>query len=188
VARLFAAVLLPADIAGHLDEFLDPIRSARPDLRWQHPAKWHVTLQFLGECGPHEVDRQLERWERRARRGRPFDLNIAGAGTFGKTFVARVLWMGLGGDLAALAKIAAFDQELHVTVARTKERMDLTGVVDEIGRYVGPSWHVDQLAVVESQLLGGRGSRYSPLEFFELGTGFPDFPDPDVADPNVTDE
>ena len=119
MARLFAALLLPVEASAHLDEHLDGLRSARPDLRWQPPAKWHLTLEFLGECGPREVDRQLERWERRARRGQPFDLHLAGAGTFGKTFAARVLWAGLDGDLEGWRRIAAFDQQPHVTLART---------------------------------------------------------------------
>ncbi len=169
MARIFAALLLPVEVSAHLDEHLDALRSARPDLRWQHPSKWHLTLQYLGECGPHEVDRQLDRWERRAARGRSMQLNVQGAGTFGKTFVARVLWAGLGGDLDAWRKVAAFDQEPHVTLARTRERTDLTGAVQELERYRGPSWTADRLAVMESHLQGGAGSRYVPLEFFPLG-------------------
>jgi 2'-5' RNA ligase len=174
MARLFAALLLPVEASAHLDEHLDGLRSARPDLRWQPPAKWHLTLEFLGECGPREVDRQLERWERRARRGQPFDLHLAGAGTFGKTFAARVLWAGLGGDLEGWRRIAAFDQQPHVTLARTRERIDLTGPVLELERYTGPPWTADRLAVVQSHLQGGAGSRYEPLEFFPLGGGLPD--------------
>ena len=169
MARLFAALMLPVEVSAHLDEHLDGLRTARPDLRWQQPVKWHLTLEFLGECGPREVDRQLERWERRARRGHPFELRLAGAGTFGKPFAARVLWAGLDGDLDGWRAIAAFDQQPHVTLARSRERIDLTGPVLELERYAGPSWTADRLALVQSHLQGGAGSRYEPLEFFALG-------------------
>ena len=169
MARIFAALQLPVEVVEHLDEHVDALRSARPDLRWQHPLKWHVTLEFLGECGPHEVDRQLDRWERRARRSAPMTLNLQGAGTFGKTFIARVLWIGLGGDLDAYRKLAAFDQEPHLTLARTRDRTDLTGAVIELDSYRGPSWTADRLVVMESHLHGGLGSRYVPLDAFPLG-------------------
>ena len=169
VARVFAAILLPIDVQAHLDEHLDAIRSARPDLRWSPPARWHLTLQFIGECGPYEVYRQIDRWARRAQRGRPMELNLEGAGTFPKTFIARTLWAGVGGDLDAWRRVAAPDQDPHVTLARTPEKMDLTGVVDELANYRGPSWTVDQIALVQSHLGGGPGPRYEPLEFFRLG-------------------
>ncbi|MBA3991083.1 MAG: RNA 2',3'-cyclic phosphodiesterase, partial [Propionibacteriales bacterium] len=64
----------------HLDEWVDGLRTARPELRWVPPSRWHVTLEFLGDCGPHERDRQLQRWERRARRSTPLHLGLANAG------------------------------------------------------------------------------------------------------------
>jgi 2'-5' RNA ligase len=162
--------MLPVEVIAHLDEHLDGLRSARPDLRWQPVEKWHLTLEFLGECGPREVDRQLERWERRARRSGPMTLHLAGAGTFPKTFIARVLWAGIGGDVEAWKRLAAYEQQAHVTLARTRERTDLTGAVLELERYVGPSWTADTMALVESQQHGGHGSRYVPLEWFPLGS------------------
>ncbi len=134
-------------------------------------SRWHVTLEFLGDCGPHERDRQLLRWERRARRSRPLRLGLSGAGAFPKSVGARVLWVGLQGDLDGWRRLAAYDQQPHVTVARTRERSDLTAVVGELDGYQGPIWTATELAVVESHLRsrGDRGPRYEPLEFFSLG-------------------
>ena len=171
MARIFAAIMLPIEVQVHLDEYLDGVRTARSDLRWSPPAKWHCTLQYLGECGPHEVDRQLGRWELRAKRGRPMQLNLAGAGTFPHAAIARTLWAGLDGELDAWRRVAGPDQQAHVTLARTRERIDLTGLVDDLEGYVGPTWTAEELAVVESHLQGSgeRGRRYEPLEFFPLG-------------------
>ncbi|MBA3803548.1 MAG: RNA 2',3'-cyclic phosphodiesterase, partial [Acidimicrobiia bacterium] len=66
MARLFTAVLLPDDVEAHLAEAIDAVRDARPDLRWVRPRNWHLTLRFLGECGPREVDRQRQHWAGRA--------------------------------------------------------------------------------------------------------------------------
>lgn len=169
--RLFAAMLPPLEVLADLDDFLDPIRSVRPDLRWTPPDRWHLTLQFLGECGPHEVDRQLDRWEQRARRGRPMTLALHGAGAFPHDFIARAVWVGLGGDLDAWRRVAAADQQPHATVARTREKADLCGLVGELDTYRGPSWTAVDVVVMESKLrhAGTGGPHYRVVERFPLG-------------------
>lgn len=173
--RLFAAIPLPAEVEADLDEHVDAVRASHPELRWVKPSRWHVTCEFMGESGPHEVDRQLQRWERRARHSAPLQLRLTGVGTFPKTWMARVLWTGIGGDVAAWHKLAAHGQEPHLTLARTRQRTDLTGVVDELASYAGPAWTADQVVVMESHLRGAPdgGPRYEVLETFPLG-GAPD--------------
>lgn len=66
-----------------------------------------------------------------------------------------------------------------MTLARTRARTDLTGVVDELAGYDGPEWEITEIALVESRLPGkaagtasksaNRGPRYLPLEHFPLG-------------------
>jgi RNA 2',3'-cyclic 3'-phosphodiesterase len=169
MARIFAALLLPDEVVASLEEALDGVRTAHPHLRWVHPARWHVTLEFLGECGPHEVDRQLRRWARRAARCPELHLRVEGAGTFpAKAWMARVLWMGLAGDVDAWSKLAGYQQEPHLTIARTRERSDLTNLVAELSRYTGPQWVADEVALVESRLRPSSGPRYQPLERFAL--------------------
>lgn len=169
MARIFAALLLPDDVVAHLDEHIDGVRTAHPHLRWVHPDRWHVTLEFLGECGRHEVDRQVGRWAVRAARCPELHLHLSGAGTFpAKAWMARVLWTGLAGDLAAWTRLAGYQQEPHLTVARTRERTDLTNLVAELRAYTGPEWTADEVALVESHLKRSSGPRYEPLERFAL--------------------
>lgn len=168
--RLFVAAFLPSEAEQHLVEHLDGLRTAHPELRWVRPSRWHLTLEFLGTCGPHEQERQRQRWARRAARAEPFDVRLAGSGAFPHAWNARVLWIGLGGDVAAFGRVAAYGQAAHLTLARTREAGDVTGVVDELGSYEGPSWTVTEIALVESHLRasGDRGPRYEPLERFAL--------------------
>jgi 2'-5' RNA ligase len=163
--------LLPPDVETHLDDSVDGLRTAHRELRWVPASRWHLTLEFLGACGPHEVDRQRQRWERRARRSAPLTLRLTGAGSYPRPWTARVLWIGLGGEVDGWCKLAAFDQAPHVTVARTRERSDLTATVDELAAYSGPDWTADQMTLVASHLRGSgdRGPRYEPLESFALG-------------------
>ena len=167
---------------------MDGLRTAHRELRWVAASRWHLTCEFLGECGEHEVERQLGRWERRASRSHPLTLRLAGAGTFpAKAWMARVLWVGLAGDVDGWTSLAAYGQEPHLTLARTRERQDLTGLVDELSGYQGPEWVAEEVMLIESFLPGkggraahggrsrgraapGRGPRYAPLATFPLGT------------------
>jgi 2'-5' RNA ligase len=169
--RLFVAGVLPAEAEQHLVEHIDGVRTAHPELRWVPPARWHLTFEFLGACGPHEHERQSQRWARRAARVEPFEISLASAGAFPHAWNARVLWLGLGGEVQSFTRLAARGQAPHLTLARSREAADLTGLVDELASYAGPAWRVSEIALVESHLrsAGDRGPRYEPLEFFTLG-------------------
>lgn len=167
--RLFTAIELPVDVGAHLAEFIDA-RLGRPELRWVPPARWHLTLEFLGACGRHEQERQLNRWAVRSGRARPFEAAVAGGGAFPGRTRARVLWAGVDVDTEVWRRLAGHDQQPHVTVARSKEPADLTGLVDALAPYRGPAWTVDEIVLMESHLraAGERGPRYEVLERFPL--------------------
>jgi RNA 2',3'-cyclic 3'-phosphodiesterase len=171
--RLFVAIQLPPDVEAHLDERVDVARAALPELRWVPGGRWHITLEFLGECGAHEADRQRLRWEKRTARSSPFDMSIAASGAFPHPWRARVLFAGVRTDEDRWRRLAAYDQVPHVTLARTRQSQDLTGIVDSLSSYEGPTWRVDQIAMMVSHLrrAGERGPRYEPVEFFPLGRG-----------------
>jgi 2'-5' RNA ligase len=169
---VFVAISIPADVEVELGEFVDPLREARPDLRWTKPSTWHLTLQFLGECGPREVDRQIERWRGRAERCRPFELRLAGAGTFpAASWMASALWVGISGDVEAFGRIAMPDQLPHLTLARARRPTDLVAAVGELAPFESSPFHVTEIQVMESHLRskGERGPRYEVLETIALG-------------------
>lgn len=174
MVRAFVAMRVPIDVEADLAERLDALRTARNDLRWTRPSSWHITLQFLGECGPREIDRQIDRWSRRASRVRPMALQLAGMGTFPRAAsMARVLWTGLDGDVDEWQRAAMPEQEPHLTLARVKPARDLTAVVGELSDYRSPGFDISTIELMESHLRrsGERGPRYTTLTTFPLGTG-----------------
>ena len=173
MARVFVAMAIPVDAEADLAEHLDGLRSARPDLRWTQPSTWHLTLQFIGECGNREVDRQIARWEERAARVRPMTLCLAGAGAFPSQAMARVLWAGVDGDMDEWRRIAMPEQEPHVTLARVRPAVNLAAAVGELSDYRGPDFTVDEIHVMESHLRapGARGPRHTTLATIPLHLG-----------------
>lgn len=113
--RLFAALLLPGRVVERLTGAVDAVRAAastpalddRPTLRWVSPDQWHVTVAFYGEVEDGRLPDLQARLARAASRAPALDLVVAAPGTFGSTRRARVLWLGLDGQTAALRALAA---------------------------------------------------------------------------------
>ena len=98
--RLFVAVRLDdaarEDLAAAVAETRE-VRAVVGDdgaaLRWVEPARWHLTLAFLGDVPESRVPGLIGRLERAAGRMAPFSLRFSGGGRFGD----RVLWAGVRG-------------------------------------------------------------------------------------------
>ena len=184
--RLFVAIVPPEGVLEDLAEHLGPRREAGPDLRWTDPYQWHLTLAFMGAVAPDRVAGVEERVARAARRARPLELRVAGAGCFPHVARATVLWCGvedLAGGLPGLARSvrgvaakAGADPDggrfrAHLTLARLPRPSDATRWVRVLEPYAGPAWTADHLTLVESHLGEGRGGRprYEELARLPLG-------------------
>jgi RNA 2',3'-cyclic 3'-phosphodiesterase len=181
--RLFAAVDPPAEQVAALAAAVDR-RDER--LRWVPESQWHVTLAFYGETAESKVETLRSGLERVAARTQPLSLRLAGAGTFPRQQAkARVLWVGLDGDVDALrrladrcagagrrARIAMEDRAFrpHLTVARSrKDPVDVRELVARLASYTGEWWTVTSLRLVHSTL--GAQVRHETLAEFTLSDG-----------------
>lgn len=140
--RLFVSLRPPPAALEHL-------RAQRP--QWPtDPARWHVTLAFLGDdADPGPVHERLSA----ALHGRPaIGLRLEGAGAFGRGPV----WVGVGGDLAALHALAAVVAGATGTATGRPYRPHLT-VGRQVPRgpletYRGPEWRATEVELVRSDL------------------------------------
>lgn len=147
--RTFVAVRPPAAALEHLAAAL-PHRPSGSD-------RWHVTLAFLGEVD--DPRRLVAPLGEVAQGSAPFALRLVGSGTFGRH---GPVWVGVGGDVAALTALATgvarACRRAGVDVERRPYRPHLT--VGRRGRpdprplasYAGPAWSVDELELVVSHL------------------------------------
>jgi 2'-5' RNA ligase len=164
--RLFAAIDPPAADVDALQRFVD---RDDPRLRWVSPEQWHVTLAFFGEVDAVRADDVSERLARAAARSAPFRLRLAGSGTFpAQSRRARMLWVGIDGDVEALTRLAercvaagrraGITMEKrpfrpHLTLARTRrDPVDLTDRVEALRSWTGGDWPVTGFRLVHSTL------------------------------------
>ena len=91
----------------HLEVALEPLRDAAGAPRWGAPARWHLTLLFLGAVPDDRVP-PLTVAAGTVVAGAPaMTLRLAGTGRFGSVRRPQVFWAGLDGDVAPLVELAA---------------------------------------------------------------------------------
>jgi RNA 2',3'-cyclic 3'-phosphodiesterase len=183
--RLFVAIAPPPAVLDELDALAAPMRTARPDLRWTNREAWHLTLAFLGHVDASAGARLPLRLERAAQRHDIFRLAFSGAGAFPSPARANVLWGGLSGDRAALARLAQSvaagasragapppDRrrrfEPHLTLARCRMPADVTELVAAMAGYRGQPWTADRIHLVRSRLGAAGQPRYVTLGSWPL--------------------
>jgi RNA 2',3'-cyclic 3'-phosphodiesterase len=101
--RIFIGIDLDDEIRTMIARFLDGVRGFAPDARWVRPESLHITLKFIGEQKPEQVEAISERLPRVE--GRAMDIRLGGHGFFPTAKSPRVFWIGIqaGPELAALA-------------------------------------------------------------------------------------
>lgn len=151
--RLFFAVLIPDDVregAVRLQRELAP--ALRGMVKWVEPENLHVTLKFIGNVPAHVVGKIEEIGREASAAAQGGQLVARGIGAFPNLRRPRVIWVGLDGDVPALADVAGrLDQMLadahiaqpesrpfaaHLTLGRIRRGArppDLTSIVGRLG-------------------------------------------------------
>lgn len=189
--RLFWAIDLPPDAVEAVLAARDALaaRAAAAPVRWVDPEQVHLTVKFLGDA---EADGPVADAVAAGVRQGPFDLELGPVGSFGGRSL-RTIWVGLGGDVAALEALAdqveracrplGFPRERrayhgHVTLGRVRPKRgrgggraaltELAAAVRAAGPPEAAPFRVDELVLYESTLEPGRPAVYTPLRRLAL--------------------
>ena len=107
--RAFIAIDLPPVVKAALGDVTATLGRGLPRgaVRWVRPEQMHLTLRFLGDTPADRLPALAAALDALSA-GRPlFTLRLAEAGCFPNTRRPRVVWVGLGGDEAALGSLVA---------------------------------------------------------------------------------
>ncbi|KAB1147262.1 RNA 2',3'-cyclic phosphodiesterase [Streptomyces luteolifulvus] len=188
--RLFAAVLPPEAVNRELDAEVAALKRlpGADGLRWTDRPGWHFTLAFYGEVDDGLVPDLSERLERAAHRTEPFRLALRDGGQFGR---GRALWVGADGDVPAMRLLAGRAEaagrkagvsmgdhrryKAHLTVARSRDAVDVRAYVDALHAFTSRAWTVSELVLMRSSLprsgVAGEQPHYEAVARRALGTG-----------------
>ncbi len=168
--RCFVAADLTAEAREDLGRLQDRLRRAGLECRWAAPEALHLTLKFLGEVSPETFAALREALALPLGVGGPLHLAAAGVGAFPSPQRVRVVWAGLTGDVAPLARAAltvearveplGIAQESrpfrpHLTLGRARNPEGIRGAQELLaaeGPYRGPEFSVSGLVLYESRL------------------------------------
>ena len=149
-----------------------------PKVVWVKPAALHVTIRFLGEVEPDEVER-LKPLLAPPIPVAPFDIAWRGIGTFPNNRHPRALWLGV---MSGAAQLAAIEAEISKRVAGAAVDLDDRALLPHLtlGRVkmagAGVDWpkvlqacelrnatsHVDKVSLYQSKL-SQHGPHYTEL-------------------------
>jgi RNA 2',3'-cyclic 3'-phosphodiesterase len=187
--RTFLAVALSDAAREALQREISSLAKALPSVRWGNVASLHLTLAFLGELDDERLAAAHEATQAAASQGAPFALTLDQLGTFGPSHAPRVIWAGVGGEVAALRRVQTTlaheldargfppqehpDYAPHLTLARVRDRLpapELVALQQRVGTRLAhtATWTVTRLDVMRSELVRP-AARYTTLASYPLG-------------------
>jgi 2'-5' RNA ligase len=176
--RAFVALELPPVVRSAIGDLQAQLRPVLGSIRLVRPEGAHLTLRFLGDATPSQIDALREPVSLAAASCPACDVRVRGLGTFPDRGSPRVLWLGLelpealfvlqaACERAAVA--AGFSREErafkpHLTLGRWRER--------DVHPSLPPAdlgeARVEALVLLRSERRA-EGARYTPLSRFPLG-------------------
>ena len=103
--RTFIAVNLPEEIQKVARDLKPTVGKNPSAVKWVPEENIHLTLRFIGPTAPGEVEKINRLLRDTARRHADFSLTISDVGCFPKKERPRVLWLGVRGEVEALARL-----------------------------------------------------------------------------------
>ena len=136
--RAFIAIELPPAVIAMLGKVQQNLKSLRVGARWVRPENIHLTLKFLGDINPGEVDKICGAMTAAAKGVAPLTLTVAGIGVFPGLKRPRVIWVGLGGKIQPMLELQHNIENRLADVGFPKEKRSFKGHLT-LGRFKEPA-------------------------------------------------
>ena len=134
--RTFIAVKLPETVLAAIDGVQERMAAYGFNVRWVTTGNIHLTLKFLGEVDEDEVDGIAAVLTEAVHGFAPLRLAAAGVGVFPSVKRARVIWVGLSGQLPELAALQRSIEDRLATIGYPHEKRPFSGHLT-LGRVKG---------------------------------------------------
>ena len=188
--RSFIAIDLPEETRKALTGIQEQLKQSRAGVRWVRANSIHLTLKFLGDLHPDQVD-DIAAVTTQAVRNEPLlTLRAAGLSAFPSQRNPRVIWVGIEGEVKRLTHIQTrlehdlvplgFAREqrgfrAHLTLGRVKDkrnRQALTEAMIKLETVEFDSFDVTEIILYKSDLRP-TGAIYTKLHRMPLAASTP---------------
>ena len=168
--RSFIAIDFPEETRKALEDIQKELKQCGAGVRWVKPSSIHLTLKFLGNIHPAQVEDIARAVAQEVRDEPPITLGAAGLGTFPSRRKPRVIWIGMEGEVRRLTRIQSrvenaleplgFVREKrpfrpHLTIGRVKDHRRLQALIDAMTALELPefdSFDVTEIILYKSDL------------------------------------
>ncbi len=168
--RCFIAIDLPEATRQGLDGVQEKLQQSRARVRWVRANNIHLTLKFLGNIHPDQVDDIAAVTAQTVQNEPPLTLRTAGLGAFPSQRNPRVIWMGVAGEVKRLTHIQTrlennlqalgFASErrgfrAHLTLGRVKDKRNRQALIAAMTELEIPefdSFDVTEIILYKSDL------------------------------------
>ena len=186
--KLLSSEILPC-LRGRISNLRTRVDNGRESLSWVKPQNLHLTLKFLGDISPEQLNAIKQIIAEITKTISAFKIKFETTGVFPNLHAARIIWVGADQPPLELKQLAQQletrlskpgvppqeqrDFHPHITIARIKNRLnssDLKKTLDELENAVaGANWEFDcgEITLFESTL-GLGGPTYTTLDQFNL--------------------
>lgn len=188
--RLFISVSVNPMVLGAIERFQRRLEEAVPPMavKWVPLEQMHLTLKFLGNVSTAELPRLQAVLEPLGKDLKPIQLEADGAGFFPNARTARVIWVGLLGQIEELqtlqkrveAASAPWTEKIehkgftpHLTIGRVREPggrkgRELGEKLEEVPAPKFGNWTVTEFRLMRSQL-SPQGATHTAVAVYPLG-------------------
>jgi 2'-5' RNA ligase len=196
--RSFIAVDLDEQTRSKLAAIQGQLKETRAAVRWVNPASIHLTLKFLGNINPTQVEPIVTAASQVVEHEPYLHLCADGLGAFPGLQNPRVVWVGIRGDVERCARIQTgletalealgFPREQrafhpHLTLGRLKNNRNRRSLIDTLGSLKLPEFipfDVTEIILYKSDLRP-TGAIYTKLHCMPLTA-----PPPSESEPKVS--
>jgi len=188
--RLFIAITVPPEVKAALSKARDELASqlSKARISWTRPESMHLTLRFLGDVSPPDVEPVCEALTEATRNFGQIELICERFGCFPGLRSPRIVWAWVHD---AADRLLVLNQRItsstlkftpepvearftgHVTLARVRQKLGLLEARKIADFLNGPalrafgSWTATSIELMQSELAPG-GSRYTVVRRFSL--------------------
>jgi len=124
--RTFIAIEIPDEIKKEMAEAQSRLKGSGVEAGWTKPEGIHLTLKFLGEVEESRVPEIMDALTSAIQGMGRFRLEIAGAGAFPNPKSARVVWIGVSGDIERLITLQSSVEEAMAGLGMEREDRKFT--------------------------------------------------------------
>ena len=185
--RAFLAIEPPVEILAAVSRLQEKLkRELAGKVSWTRPEGNHLTLKFFGYIDQSDVDNICQAVRKRAALVKPLSLTVKKIGVFPSPKRARVLWIGIEGEMERLAALQndldkdfaslGFPRESrpfkgHLTLGRIKLPGSVQGIEEALEKYedfTAGEFQARELVLFQSHL-SSHGATYTRLQTIMLG-------------------